>query len=282
MPTTTEYSVAHIPIMSFFSRSLYRDLAFRWKGTGFAYLLLLLAVCTLFSAINCHIDLVHFVDHLAPPVISQVPTIKITNGEVTVYKPQPYYITVPRSGRILAVLDTTGTIRSLDETDAILFLTKSGLIIREGQTGSRTLSFAKVDNFTVDQYKVRGWLNNIKRFFLPVAYPVSVLGSFVVKVIQALIYAAIGLLFAKWCKVELKYASLLRLTVTALTPAIIVKTLLGATSVHLPFAGLWYVLATMGYLVFGVTACAQAEPAAPVSRDIGPVEDAPRWNMPLE
>jgi hypothetical protein len=46
----------------------------------------------------------------------------------------------------------------------------------------------------------------------------------------------------------------LRLAVVAVTPAILVATLLDAASINLPFGGLWYFLATMGYLAFGIKA----------------------------
>lgn len=38
------YSVFHPLYLSFFSKSLYQDVAKNWKGTGLAYLLLLLAL----------------------------------------------------------------------------------------------------------------------------------------------------------------------------------------------------------------------------------------------
>ena len=30
------YSIFHVPVMSFYSRALYRDVGLRWKGIGFA------------------------------------------------------------------------------------------------------------------------------------------------------------------------------------------------------------------------------------------------------
>jgi len=272
------YCIFHIPVMSFFSKSLYRDVAFRWKGTGFAYLLLLLAVCWLFGMVKIQAGLANFVDNEAPAVISQVPTIRITNGEASIDEPQPYPIKDPKSGEILVLIDTTGSINSLDQTEALVLVTKTELIARKSDVETRTFSFAGVENLTLNQQIIEGWLNIAKTFLVAMIYPFVVLGSFMFRIVQALIYAALGILFAKWRKVELPYGALLRLSVTAVTPAIIAKTLLGVGGVHLPFAGLWYFLAAMGYLLFGVTACAQAEPRMPhagfVARD-GTIQ---QWN----
>jgi hypothetical protein len=41
---TKKYSIFHIPVFSFFSRELYRDVGMHWKGVNFLYLLLLLAI----------------------------------------------------------------------------------------------------------------------------------------------------------------------------------------------------------------------------------------------
>jgi len=74
------------------------------------------------------------------------------------------------------------------------------------------------------------------------------------RIVQALIYAAVGLLFALWCKVTLSYATLLRLAVVAMTPCLLAKTIFGIADIHLPYATLIFLVITLAYLFFAVKA----------------------------
>src|SRR2546426_3324312 len=48
------YGILHPLLLSFFSRSLYRDVGRTWKGIGFLYLLLLLALSWVLVTIHLH------------------------------------------------------------------------------------------------------------------------------------------------------------------------------------------------------------------------------------
>ncbi len=247
------FSVFHVPLLSFFSRALYRDVALHWKGTVFAYLLLLLAICWIPSMTEFHSGLADFVDDEAPSVVEQVPRITIVDGEASIDAPEPYYIKDPESDEILVIIDTTGAINSLDDREAMVLMTRTKVIFQESKRQSRTFRFAEVDEFTLDQAKIMRWLNTAKKFLVLAVYPLVVLGSFLFRIIQVLIYAAIGMLFALWCKEKLSYVAMLRLAIIAVTPCIVVETVLGAAKLHPPI-GVWYFLVTLGYLGFGVKA----------------------------
>lgn len=255
-----KFSIFHVPFLSFYSKELYRDVGLHWTRTGFVYLLLLLAICWIPLVIQFRLVLTDFVDIMAPPVIKQIPEITIIDGEASIKEPQPYYIRVPETADVLAIIDTTGTINSLYNTDAVVLLTKTTLIVRN-EIETRTFRLSEVGNYTLNQPIIWSWLDTGIKFFAPVFYPLAVLGSFFFRIIQALIYAAIGLLFASRIKAKLSYSALLRLAIVAVTPCIIVKTVLNVAGVHLPVAGLWYFLGAMGYLSFGVKAC--SEPTQP-------------------
>ncbi len=265
-----KFSILHVPLLSFFSGELYRDVGLNWKGVGFGYLFLLLAICTVPGMFKIQRGLSHFIEEQAPPFINQVPKITIEKGEVHIDKPQPYYITAPDSNEIVAIIDTTGQIQSLDNTDAFVLLTKTKLISRQSKSESRTYDLTNVQHFVLDQYKITNWLNIGKKLLVPVLYPFVLLGSFIFRIIQSLIYAAIGLLFAAWCKTKLSYPALLRLAVTAVTPCIIVRTVLEYASVKLPLAGLWFFLAAMGFLFYGIKACSQIEEPATIEDELRP------------
>ncbi len=228
-----------------------------WKGVGFAYLLLLLGICWIPTMMKIHVSFSDFIDNEAPAVVKQVPEITITNGEVSVNKPQPYYIKAPETSEVLAIIDTTGTINSLEDPNAICLVTKTRVIWRQSKFETRTFELSGVENFALDSDRIMSWLHIARKFFAITIYPFALLGSYVYRIVQALIYAAIGLLFASWCKVSLSYAALLRLVIVAVTPCIIVSTVLGLADVHLRYAWLIYLLIALGYLFFGVKAVSE-------------------------
>jgi hypothetical protein len=253
------YTIFHVPVLAFFSKELYRDVALRWEGTTFGYLLLLLAVCWLPGMIGVHAGVAEFVANQAPELVSQIPVVTIVDGQASIDEPQPYPITDPDSGEVLAVIDTTGTVTSLEETEAQVLVTRTGAIYRKSAIETRTFSFREIDRFVLTQDRIYGWLDMGKRYAAPVLYPFCVLGSFLFRILQTLLYAAIGLLIARLLKTDRSYDDLLRLSVVAVTPVIIAATVLDLAGIALPFAGLWFFLAAMGYLTFGIRAAAPEE-----------------------
>ncbi len=257
------FSILHIPLLSFFSKELYRDVGLNWKGVGFAYLLLLLAICSVPRMFKLQRGLLSFIDKDVPPLIEQVPRITITNGELSIEESQPYYIKDPDSNDVLVIIDTTGEIQSLDDTNALALVTKTKVVYRKSEVETQMFDLAQVKDFVLDKDRMMGWLNIVKKFLLPVLYPFVVLWSFLFRTIQVLIYGAIGLLFASWCRAKLSYDALLRLAVVAVTPCIIVRTIFEVASVRFPMAGLWFFLIAMAYLFFGVKANSQDEKLTP-------------------
>ncbi len=252
-----KFSIIHVPLLSFFSKELYIDVGLNWKGVGFAYLLLLLALCWIPTMIKIHVGVSDFIDNETPAFVEQVPEITIIDGEVSIKEPQPYYITVPEGNDVLAIIDTTGTIGSLEDANTFCLLTKTSVIWRQRKFETRTFDLSEVKNFVLDSERITGWLHTFKKFVVIAMYPFALLGSYVYRIVQALIYAAIGLLFASLCKITLSYSALLRLAITAVTPCIIVSTVLGLAGVYLPM--FLYLLAALGYLFFGVKVISQTD-----------------------
>jgi len=256
-----KYTIFHIPALSFFSKDLYRDVGLHWKGVNFLYLFLLLAICLLPTTIKMYIGFTNFVNNQAPAVVEQVPEITINNGKVSINEPQPYYIKDPENGDILAIIDTTGQITSLEDTDALCLLTGNKLITRKSEFENRTYDLSNVKAFVVDSERITGWLHIARKFLVIVVYPLALLGSYLFRIVQALIYAAIGLLFASWCKVTLTYATLLRLAVVAMTPCLLAKTIFGIADIHLPcLTSLIFIIITLAYVYFGVKANSEIIP----------------------
>lgn len=253
-----KYSILHIPVLSFFSKDLYLDVGLNWRGTCFGYLLLLLAVSLIPFMVIMHISLTEFADNEAPKIISQVPTLTIKDGIASIDELQPYYITLPDSNELLAIIDTTGTVTSLADSNALLLVTQTEAIYKENDVQTRTFTFADIEDFTLDQAKLNEWLQIFRKVAIPVIYPSVLAFSYAYRIIQALIYAAIGLLFAQAFKTKIEYPAMLRLAVTAVTPAIIINTV--ASLAGFVYCCMWllYFAIAMAYLAYGVKAISEA------------------------
>ncbi len=255
----SRYRAIHAPILSFFSFDFYRDVARHWTGTGFAYLLLLLAVCWIPLLVQYHLSILRDVHNKAPAIISQMPEIRIVNGEVSANVTQPYKITDPSDGSVLAIIDTTGQTASLEGETARVLLTASSVSFRKSDLETRTFSLRTVEDFTLNQDKAKKWCDLLCRYGAIALYLFVVIGSFAYRVVQSLCYAAIGSLFARWCKASIPYLTLVRLSVMAVTPVIILSTILDIPGVKVPYEPLWYFTAAMIYLFLEVRAVSRIE-----------------------
>jgi hypothetical protein len=200
--------------------------------------------------INVHRGMSNFVNNEAPAILNQVPEITITDGLVSIDEAQPYYIIDPDGNKPLAIIDTTGRIDSLKETNALCLLTGNKVIMKKSNFENRTYDLSQVKSFAINGEQITGWLQTGKKYLAVVIYPFALLGSYMYRIVQVLIYAAIGLLFASLCNTKLSYAALVRLAVVAVTPCIIVSTVLGLAGTSIP--AFLYLVAALVYLFFAV------------------------------
>jgi hypothetical protein len=257
-----QYGIFHPLLLSFYSKPLYRDVAKNWKGVGFLYLLLLLALTWIPVMMQFHYNLSNMVTREAPKIVNQIPKITITTGEVSVDVPVPYYIIEPQSGEQIVAIDTSGQITSIDQTTAIALLTKKNFIMRQQRRGeTRTFDLSAIQYLTLDRDSVMSWVQAFNKWFALFAYPFAVAGSFAYRAIQVLLYALAGMLFANSLKVTLDYAALVRLSVISITPVILLNTLRKLLGVHVPLIWLISFVIAMVYLFMAVKANSGTEPA---------------------
>jgi len=256
------YSFFHAPVLAFFSKSFYQDVGQHWRGTGLAYLLIILALLWIPTMIKMQFGIARFVDTESKKFTEQIPAITINHGKVSTDVQTPYFIKDPDSGTPFAIIDTTGQYKTLDDAPAkVLLLTESKLIIRN-ERETRSIDLATVENFYLDRAKVEGWLASLKVWFVPVAYPVVLLSSFVFRTIQVLIYALIGLLFTHLLQTSLNYKTLMRLAAIAITPVLVLDLILEFLPIHIPLWSLLGLGLGLGYLFLAVKWNTEVEPTA--------------------
>ena len=256
------YSVLQAIYMAFYSGDLYQDVAQRWHGVGAAYLLLLVTLCWLPVLIKIHVGFADFAAHDAPKIIGQIPPITIDRGKVSTTVDMPYFIKDPDTGKAVAIIDTTGQTTSLDgHPGAFLLLTQSHLITRQSNMEVRDYDLSQVQHFEFTREKALDWLTTFKDLFVPILAPFAILFGYVYRIVQCLLYAAIGLGFASACNVKLEYGTLMRLAAVAVTPAMVLDTALDMSGKSIPFLWLICFAVAMCYLFFAVKSAAAA-PAA--------------------
>lgn len=254
-----KYGLLRASFMAFFSKALYRDVAMHWRGAGIGYLFLLLAVCWVPDIVRLHLQFMDFCRNDAPELISQTPTITITDGAASIVEPEPYYIDDPDTGERVAVVDTTGSIATPDDANVRVLLKKTEIMFKKNDVETRTFSLKEIKDFSLNKETVAEWMQVLRMFGVPVLYVLLVPGSFVFRCVQALLYACAGMLLVHLYKSNSSYLVVYRLTVISLTPCIVVKTILSLASITIPWAGLWYMFVTIGYLFFAVRSASLKE-----------------------
>ena len=249
---TKKYSLLHLPLFAFFSKRIYREVGQKWKGANFCYLFLLLAICLIPPAISMRKHMLQSLELNQLHMINQIPEIQIRNGRVMVDQTKPLNLTL-KDGTPIAIIDTTGSMNYIDDDGIMALLTEDELIIRRGKNEFNTLDLSKVSEFYIDKHVVNKWLKNTKHAIAPLSYGIFLLLSYTFAVAAMLLVAIVGFILSSLLNASLKYSAVVRISVAAATPAIIIITTSGAFGIAIPavvFAGL-----TLVYLVIGISAC---------------------------
>jgi hypothetical protein len=107
-----------------------------------------------------------------------------------------------------------------------------------------------------------GWLESMRKWFVPVAFPFVLLFSYAYRVVQALLYGLFALMFAQTLNPRLTYSAGISIAIVAVTPVILLKTLFWIVGNPIP-TWIWWMAClavAMGYIWFGVSANAEKVP----------------------
>lgn len=250
------YSMFAAWFLSFFSGGLYRDVARNWNGIGIFYLLVLLGLTWLPWAWQTDRAIKTAVAKDLSKVSDQIPKMALKNGKFSVEAPQPHFIRNPDDQKVIAILDTTGEVTSLDGQEAILLVTQDTIVFRDRNNHriqEQDLSQIGMD-MTMDGTKLEELGNKFAGVIAPLMFPFAWIGSFVYRWVQALIYGAIGLLMASVFGARVSYAGSVRMAAVAATPVIVANTVMELVP-NLEISGfLWNPIALaipLAFLAFG-------------------------------
>lgn len=250
------YRIWHLPVLSFFSKPLYRDVAARWKGTNLGYFCLLLALCLVPAVWNLSRSMIQAIDRHSDIYLMQIPPIQLSDGMLTIDAPQPYSII--EGNRTVLLIDTTGGIQTLEEADALSLMTQTRLYIHQQGNAPLVYDLKDFNNFTLNQRIAEDLIARIKRLAIPTTYAAIYLGSLLFFMLVALLLGGIACLLAAVQKKSLQYKAGIRIAVVALTPAMVVGGVLATFGRTVP--ALLYIMLTLAYLYIAAGSARQIRP----------------------
>jgi hypothetical protein len=249
-----QYGYLQAIFMSFYSRNLYRDVAKNWGGGVFLYLLLLLVICWALLMFRMQPVINQSAEHFANTIVVQLPeSINIEKGSAKTAENRPYPIKDPDTHKTVVMIDTSGKYTDLQQTEAQILMTKDTLIYSDNNA-------IKIQKIPVD-IKLSIKPEYIKEFAVKFAgwswiflFPIFLIGSFLYRFIESLFYAVLGKVFALLTNIEISYIVITKLALVALTPAIVISTLVEWYG-HWPHNHvLFYFVLSMAYLMFAIGA----------------------------
>jgi len=244
-----EFRKTPFPIVllkSFHSVELYDEVRLRWKGKGFLYLLALVALVSVLHAAGLSKTFQRFVAEDLPQIIEPMPEIRIQDGVAEVDAEQPFVLEV--GGAPLAIFDTTGKVVSLENTDAVLLLTRSTLMFRGlgGQPTEAPLS--DFGTLTVNREQINAGAEAFAAAVPLLAYPVLAFAGYLYRAFQMLAFGMLARIILLARSHPMNFDAILRLTAVSLTPAALIEGIFQFLDIQVPMVGLFYQLIAAAYV----------------------------------
>lgn len=242
--------------LSFYSRQFYQEIARNRKDLCFAYLFFILMMFWIPEMMNWHRSVSDFVSDEAPAYVEQFPVITISKGAASIKEPVPYTIFDKKNNRPFVIIDTSGTVTSLDKSPAYMLLTNNMMLLKNDRE-TRSLSLADIGDLVINRALIYNWLEIFNNLFVGLLFPVMLLISFGFHLIQVILLSFIGGNLAKYFDANLDSRALIRLSVVAFTPAILLETVHAVFDIQYPYSSFLSFLITAGYLFYAIGANAE-------------------------
>ncbi len=236
------------PLLSFFSSGIYKSAAREWGGMSLGYLTLMQLGIAIVYSLYLQMGVANVFGKQIPEFMKQVPEFKVENGQFFTDAEMPYLIKDRETDRILAYIDTRDNAEFPEE--AYVKINDKEIIFKSENRSAEPFAFELMPD--CNKQKVQELLDLIAVLFVPVSLVVSFLLGMISSIFQILIYGLFGKLMARVMKVQVTYMELVRMSVVAITPVLIIDLCLKMTPQHFPFPYPLAFIIAMGYLFFGV------------------------------
>lgn len=249
-----KYNYLQAFVLAFYSAELYRDVAKNWRGSGLGYLLALIILCLLIMGISLYrlqqsINIL--IQNVAPAIMTQLPEMEIKQHELIVHAQMPYVIKDQKTAKPLAVIDTTGKTKSIEQAGAVILVNKTEVIFVNKMTQQLSnISFANAPDVKITKELINQNLTDLQHSLITAS---MMLGIFYCLVLS-LMLSIFTMVCAKLQRVALTYKVLYRLTCVAMTPSLILLALLTLANIVVPSLTLCLYLLSILYIYFAVRA----------------------------
>ena len=250
-----KYNIFQALYMSFYSRKLYQDVAQQWGGKTFLYLLMLLTLSWIGFTYRIQSDLSQIYHKNSNIIVTQIPVITIQNGKVSTPENRPYIITEPDQKNIIAVIDVSGKYTTVQQANAPILLTQTTLISQTKPNEIRTYELPSTLNYVVDPRLVSAFIADYLGYAWIVIFIPFLLGSYIYRIFQALVYGIIGKVVGAIGGVQLSYGQIVQIMMVAITPVIFLVTIIdfiGHGMTVIPHEALTCFFLAMIYLFYGI------------------------------
>jgi Protein of unknown function (DUF1189) len=235
---------------SFFSRDVYIEAYRSWKGIGFTLIAVLVILQTIAITVHIHSGLGKFIREDAPAIIQQLPEITFSNGLASTPEAKAYKINIDNV--TLAIIDTREEHPPKDLAGAKIFFAQKSVTLEKNNFEQRNYTFESLNEFVINQDLAHFWLNLTGQWTALICCPFILGFLLVYRLVQLLFFSLITLIAGAILKVSGAYAATLRLTAVALTPPLLIFSVL-SSAIPYDFQGstLLFVGAVITYIFFG-------------------------------
>lgn len=275
-----------------FSPRFYKEIAHQSFGRSFGYLVLLVLVMSLmlsakysFYARRGIQEGAEWINtNLAEKLSESLPEITIKDGELSSPVKQPLIYEwkdknmaeVLKEGQFVFILDTTGSVTSLDGYPNGILITKNKTVFKYQEAGRskiEEMEFKDIKSFKMTPGKEEGvlinfnvdgkdsrltediikkWAGIIENLFFPVFLVGMSIYYLVAKLLQVFLFSILSLIVNSANNAKLKYDELLNIGVFAMTPPIVLAVLAALFGVRIPISAVIYIGLYAAFLIMGI------------------------------
>lgn len=245
--------------LAFFSPSFYIDVAKRWKGMCFQYVILLIFCATLPLSIRFGVCFNTFYTQQVLEPLHSMPTFKIEEGDIKFDHFMPYTISNDQ-GEITAMVDTTGVVKTINHQfypkltwlvtqHAISFSlpalhVMNGIDISFDETGfTQKITEDVTDTVSLNQLMNTPFIRMMIKFGIVMIYPSIALFFISVLGVMLMVFAwAAQFMVRVIFKENITYTASFRLLMVSLTAPLFLFFGLMASDVILTEGGFYYMI----------------------------------------
>ena len=233
-------------LKSFYLVDLYDEAREVWRGRGLMYLLFLLALASILSTSAVSRSFSSFIAEELPVILESFPVIHVEDGRANLEAEQPFVL--ESQGQPIAIFDTTGSIVSLENTDAMLLITRATLQFRWAGGDISEVPLSDLGDMTISREAILSWaadVNSVLPFFI---YPTALALGYIYRVLQLLAYSILARVWMEKKVPAMDFDTILRLTAVSLTPAIMIESVFVFFGIRFPVIELFYQIVAAAYV----------------------------------